>query len=45
MSFFEQSAPLIAKKQQDKDDQDLKSKKRFIVMIIIGIFSIIAALK
>ena len=45
VAIFEQSAPLIAKKQQDKDDQDLKSKKRFIVMIIIGIFSIIAALK
>ena len=27
--IFEQSAPLIAKKQQDKDDQDLKNKNRF----------------
>jgi hypothetical protein len=29
VAIFEQSAPLIANKQQDKDNQDLKSKSRF----------------
>ena len=45
VAIFVQSAPLIAKKQQDKDAQDLKSKRRFIITVIIGIFSIILALK
>jgi hypothetical protein len=27
IAIFEQSAPLIAKKQQDKDNQDLKNKR------------------
>ncbi|CAB5503336.1 hypothetical protein [uncultured Gammaproteobacteria bacterium] len=45
VAIFEQSAPLIVKKQQDKDDQDLKNKNCFIgtiiLSIILGIPSII----
>lgn len=45
VAIFEQSAPLIANKQQDKDNQDRKSKRRFIIMALIGIIGIIVALK
>ncbi|WP_139699386.1 hypothetical protein [bacterium endosymbiont of Bathymodiolus sp. 5 South] len=45
VAIFEQSAPLIANKQQDKGNQDRKSKRRFIIMALIGIIGIIVALK
>lgn len=45
VAIFEQSAPLIANKQQDKDNQDRKSKRRFFIMALIGIIGIIVALK
>jgi ABC-type antimicrobial peptide transport system permease subunit len=44
VAIFEQSAPLIANKQQDKDNQDLKNKRYFFIMTFIGIISIIVAL-
>ena len=44
VAIFEQSAPLIAKKQQDKDNQDLKNKRYFFIMPFIGIIGIIVAL-
>ena len=49
VAIFEQSAPLIANKEQKKCNQDLKSKRRFIVKIVVtivlGSIGIIAALK
>ncbi|CAB5499157.1 hypothetical protein [Bathymodiolus thermophilus thioautotrophic gill symbiont] len=49
VAIFEQSAPLIANKEQKKCNQDLKSKRRFIVKIVVTIvlggIGIIAALK
>jgi hypothetical protein len=45
VAIFEQSAPLIANKQQDKGNQDRKSKRRFFIMALIGIIGIIVALK
>ena len=44
VAIFEQSAPLIANKQQDKDNQDLKNKRYFFIMAFIGIIGIIVAL-
>jgi len=41
IAIFAQSAPLIARKEQDKRDQDLKSERRFITGSIIGVISII----
>ena len=45
VAIFEQSAPLIAKKQQDKDTQDLKGNRRFIITVILTLIGIIIALK
>ena len=44
VAIFEQSAPLIVNKQQDKDNQDLKNKRYFFIMAFIGIIGIIVAL-
>ncbi len=45
VAIFEQSAPLIANKQQDKDNQDLKGNRRFIITVILTLIGIIIALK
>jgi hypothetical protein len=40
VAIFVQSAPFIAKKQQDKDTQDLKGNRRFIITVILTLKSV-----
>ncbi len=49
VAIFEKSAPLIANKEKNKCDQELKDKRRFIIKVtatfFFGIIGIIVALK